>query len=1282
MMQPGDTVGGRFAIEAAAGGGGMGSIFRAADLATGATVALKVLRSDLGDASRFERESKVLSSLEHPAVVRYVAHGLRPDGSPWLAMEWLAGEDLATRLTRSPLTAVESLSLCARAAQGLAAAHALGVVHRDVKPANLLLVDGDPLKVKVLDFGIARRVDRATRAATGTGMLLGTPGYMAPEQARGDRDIDRRADLYALGCVLYECLTGAPAFRADNPLALLASVLLADPPRLRDAVPDAPEALDALVTSLLAKDPSERPDDATELALRLTELARVEAESGPRLVAPRPSSSLSTGERRVLCAVLAVDPTIFDTPPIAPDFEAAPTASLGPDLIARGQLEGLRARYLGPEARVECLADGTVIFASQGATSAETARAARLALALQTALPGRVIVLAAGHGTHASRNPLGAVIERAVSLARLRPDGVVLDENAAALLHDRCRLRMTPQGAVLVDDHGDDARPVLGVSTPCVGRERELALLGATFAECAADEVARAVIVTAVAGAGKSRLRREFLATLAAKDEPPRVWSARADVLAADSPLAPLGALIRSAAGIVGSSTQEAERAALAALAGRYCADDARRTTLFLAELAGLELDPEGDAALIAARHDPKLMFEQTRGALVRLLTGACASGPLVLVLDDAHWSDGASLLFLDHAMRELRERPLMVIAFARPEIIERFPKLWAEHTVQELRLSPLTRRACERLVQRVLGDVAPEKMARLIDRAGGNAFYLEELLRAVSSGASELPETVLAVVQARLSSLSPEARRALRAASVFGESCWSAGVEALLSEPARSTPSADLLDELCAREVLARASTSRFAGSVEYRFHHALVHAASYAMLTPEDRALGHGLAAEWLLGVGEADPLVLANHFEAAGQRARAATYLVAAAEGAVAANNSEAALVHAGRAEGLAGDDHAVIGAVALIHVQADFYAGRYESSVRRGLELMSRSTPAAPGWCHAAMIVAASMGRSRQVERLDVIEAALAAADPATVHPAADRARTGLAMEFYLEGQVARGDAQLGAITQTPEVLAAEDPAAACMFYNARATRAVAQGRLFSHASEAALGLDIAMRAGDRFLAGACYGSAVNALSQLGQNALCERRLAEAAAYCDAYGTGPLRARVVLARSAYYLAGGRLREALAEGRRAQSLLASEERRLPQAHLVVLRSLIELGETDEAARLLESLAPQLAAVPVLRAVRALLLLRTGDPAAAWTEARAARSLLEGHLRLYELFAILTAYDAAVALGDRDGARTTLAEARAAYDLIASDAPDEEARRQLGRNVVDHARLLALCS
>ena len=156
----------RFELEELAESGGMGSVYRARDRLTGNRVAVKLLaKANQRWAERFRREALALAELAHPAIVRYVAHGVC-DGAPWLAMEWLAGEDLSARLARLPLTAAESLALCSRAAHGLAAAHALGVVHRDVKPANLLLVDGDPRQVKVLDFGIARRDDDTRAAAT------------------------------------------------------------------------------------------------------------------------------------------------------------------------------------------------------------------------------------------------------------------------------------------------------------------------------------------------------------------------------------------------------------------------------------------------------------------------------------------------------------------------------------------------------------------------------------------------------------------------------------------------------------------------------------------------------------------------------------------------------------------------------------------------------------------------------------------------------------------------------------------------------------------------------------------------------------------------------------------------------------------------------------------------------------------------------------------------------------------------------------------------------------
>ena len=165
----------RFELLRTAGRGAMGVVYEAIDRTTGERVALKILQA-VGeeDAARFVREAQILEQLAHPGIVRHVAHGTSPDGQAFLAMEWLAGENLAERLARQGLTIPESVELGLAAASALAAAHARGVVHRDVKPSNLFLVDRQIGKVKLLDFGVARF--RADRGLTATGTTIGTPG--------------------------------------------------------------------------------------------------------------------------------------------------------------------------------------------------------------------------------------------------------------------------------------------------------------------------------------------------------------------------------------------------------------------------------------------------------------------------------------------------------------------------------------------------------------------------------------------------------------------------------------------------------------------------------------------------------------------------------------------------------------------------------------------------------------------------------------------------------------------------------------------------------------------------------------------------------------------------------------------------------------------------------------------------------------------------------------------------------------------------------------------------
>src|SRR5580658_774755 len=175
--EPGEVLVDRFEIERFAGSGGMGSVYRALDRVTGKPVAVKLVTGSDGENERFTREARVLAELADPAIVRYVAHGTTPAGQPFLAMEWLEGEDLAKRLARTGLPVGESLAVVGRVAEGLAAAHAVGVVHRDVKPSNILLVSGDPAQAKLIDFGISRiALSRATSAPaiTQTGVILGT----------------------------------------------------------------------------------------------------------------------------------------------------------------------------------------------------------------------------------------------------------------------------------------------------------------------------------------------------------------------------------------------------------------------------------------------------------------------------------------------------------------------------------------------------------------------------------------------------------------------------------------------------------------------------------------------------------------------------------------------------------------------------------------------------------------------------------------------------------------------------------------------------------------------------------------------------------------------------------------------------------------------------------------------------------------------------------------------------------------------------------------------------
>jgi serine/threonine protein kinase len=258
-MRAGLKLSGRYALQALLGSGGMGEVWRGVDEQLDRPVAIKVLQEHLVDpelAGRFRREARISARLQHPGIT--VVHDVGSDnGHLFIVMELLHGRDLAAMLAEAPgglpIDAVVSLTL--QAAEALQAAHAGHVVHRDLKPANLFVLDGGLLKI--CDFGIAWTVDSTTRL-TATGQAIGTPAYMSPEQCQGQQ-VDKRSDLYSLGCVLYALLTGQPPFAEGQPLAIMLQHLNAVPASPRTIRPVIPAALDRLVLELLAKDPALRP---------------------------------------------------------------------------------------------------------------------------------------------------------------------------------------------------------------------------------------------------------------------------------------------------------------------------------------------------------------------------------------------------------------------------------------------------------------------------------------------------------------------------------------------------------------------------------------------------------------------------------------------------------------------------------------------------------------------------------------------------------------------------------------------------------------------------------------------------------------------------------------------------------------------------------------------------------------------------------------------------------------------------------------------------------------
>jgi serine/threonine protein kinase len=578
----------------------MGHVWLGRDLESGEPVAVKVLaKSEHQDHSaRFLREALLLAQLHHPRIVRYVANGLTDTGEPYLAMEWLEGEDLSQRLQSGPLTVAATVALLRHVAEGLAVAHAADIVHRDMKPSNLFLPGGSVDAVKLVDFGIARLKDSTW---TKTGLMLGTPAYMSPEQAYGQRDVDARADLFGLGCVAFECLTGRSAFGGKQVFAVLRKILLEEAPSPAELGPDLPPELVALITRMMAKDAADRPQSAAEV---VAALSFISTPSEARAAAPARLVLTEREQRIVTVLSIAEELSTLGTEATTANEVLQPS----PDgLDPSGRLRSLLERTGGTLGR--CTASSFVLtFPASGLPTDRATQAAECALLLSRVWSGRSMALASG------RTELGAlmdgnavdrasrlVIEGESARSATAPATILLDSVTADLLDARFKVAAGPRGLELRGEFESSilAPPARTGQTPFVGREREIAAIRATLEECVNEPVARAVLVTAPAGMGKSRLRRELLQLLS-QGAGVQLWTARGEPLRAGLPF-----------GLIAQVTEAA-----------------------------------GDAPVNAAAPST----DKSQQAFLELLAQRCATGPVVIVLEDLQWGDALSIKTLDVA--------------------------------------------------------------------------------------------------------------------------------------------------------------------------------------------------------------------------------------------------------------------------------------------------------------------------------------------------------------------------------------------------------------------------------------------------------------------------------------------------------------------------------------------------------------------------------------------------------------------------------------------------------
>ena len=968
------------------GSGGMATVYRAYQPSMDRHVAIKVIRSsilhDRALRERFQREARLIARLEHPHLLPVYDFDGEHD-PPYIVMRYLEGGTLKQVQQKGPVPRNEFLYILRQLAGALDYAHRQGIVHRDLKPSNVMIDrEGNAF---LTDFGIARAAG-ADKDLTGTGLMIGTPGYMAPEQARGDGTADQAADVYSLGVIAFEVLTGTVPYDHENGFEVILAHINSPVPKASERSRDIPKGVDAVLARALAKARHERYPTATEFVEALTRALKIKPSDAPtalqsmtetlsvdQLTAFRkqkgepdtPASGTPSDQQRQMTAV-SVD--VKEIAEILYESGAdAERVRLTMDALWTALNDVVREHGGAVHSRAEGTA--LILWGRDRAREDDPENAIRATLAMRKRVleETRKVLGSSWEPTEENPLPFSAGITTGAVLLEREPDSGSYSASGAQIalagrLNDaahaggilvahetftfvrgvftfqqreplRVRGRKDPIEVYVVTQVKPRAfrlraRGIEGVETKMIGREIELRLLQEALTLTLEDGETQVVTVVGEAGVGKSRLLFEFSNWIDLQEQTVWFFQARATQPSMLQPYSLTRDLFSFRFRILDSDPLTVVHEKFVKGVADFLGAGSEQKAHFIGQLVGFDFSSKSDVE--SALKDGDAFRRAAQGYLGELFATASRVNPVMIHIEDIHWADDRSLDLINNLVRDRADLPLFVLCMARPSLYERRPQ-WGEgqRFHERIQLEPLSQLSSRRLVRELLKHV-PEVPTALrdlvVDRADGNPFYIEELIKALiddrvilkgeptwSVDATRLsslriPATLTGVLQARLDTLPPALHQLLQRASVVGRVFWDAAAIHLSREAAGLKPAEvqAMLEELREREMVLRREESGFAGTAEYVFRHAIFRDVKYETVIPRQRRALHKLVADWLIDIGgerEGEhTLLVAEHYARAEEPALAAAQLATAGERGIQLATYEEAFALLGRARSM--------------------------------------------------------------------------------------------------------------------------------------------------------------------------------------------------------------------------------------------------------------------------------------------------------------------------------------------------------------------------------------------